>query len=165
MNDRVPSKHRQPVAASRPATANVENELDSLISKITIGDENQVSGIKLDPIEQLRERILREFTPILHELNAKYAPKGISIRMDASRLLQGGRELDFEFAAGDYRTRLHGTVTNEAIGFEQIRYTPQIDGELDSGPLLRLRQLNADTFRAFVCERVVLLLKGALRRT
>ncbi len=70
----------------------------------------------------------------------------------------------FEFGIGECRTQLHGTVTTEAIAFHETRYNPDVQGELLSGPMLRLRALDGDVFRSFVCERLTILLRDATRR-
>ena len=57
-----------------------------------------------------------------------------------------------------------GTVTTEAIAFHETRYAPDLHGELLSGPMLRLRGLDAGVFRKFICERLTILLRGAMRR-
>ena len=86
------------------------------------------------------------------------------MQMDASNFLQGGREISFEFGIGKHRVKLQGTVTNEAIAFHETRYSPNVRGELMSGPMLRTRNLDAQPFREFVCERLPVLLRQAMRR-
>ncbi len=102
--------------------------------------------------------------PIFVELMEKYSTSGISMHMDASNFLQGGREISFEFGLGEYRAHLLGTVTTEAIAFHETRYNPEVQGELVSGPMLRLRNLTGETFRNFICERLTTLLRYAMRR-
>ena len=89
---------------------------------------------------------------------------GVSLEMDVSNFLAGGREISFEFGVGEYRAKLVGTVTTEAIAFHETRYAPDIDGELVSGPMLRLRNLDGTAFREFICERLSVLLRTAIRR-
>jgi hypothetical protein len=151
-----------------PPPRNPENELDSLI--VNLKDRRQQSPV-VDPgvpapdrMQQLRELMANELAGVFNELAEKYASSGISMQMHASNFLQGGRELKLEFAIGDHRTQMHGTVTSEAIAFQETRHTPEIRGELVSGPMLRTRALNAETFRNFVCERLAVLLRGAMRR-
>jgi hypothetical protein len=105
-----------------------------------------------------------ELIPTFVELVEKYAPSGLTLHMDASKFLEGGREIRFEFGAGQYRIMLAGTITEDAIAFHETRYTPEVHGKLVSGPMLRLKNLTVQTFRDFVCERLSILLKSALRR-
>ena len=109
--------------------------------------------------------MLKELIPDFVELVDKYSKAGISMQMDASNLLQGGREIKLEFSIGEYSVELEGTVTSDAIAFHETRYAPDVRGELISGPMLRLRQLDAAAFRSFVCERITLLFRTATRRT
>ena len=86
------------------------------------------------------------------------------MQMDASNFLQGGREIKFEFGIRDHRLQLHGIVTSEAIAFHETRHGPDVQGELVSGPMLRLRGLDGSVFREFVCERLTYVLRAATRR-
>lgn len=144
-----------------------ETELDDLINRLeqtqqrTPGDDGV---IKPDPVEALREMTLRELIPAFVELAEKYSKKGISMHMDAANLLQGGREVAFEFSVGQYRSRLHGIVTSDAIAFQEIKFAPSVQGELISGPSLRLRNLTPQSFREFICGRLTTLLRTAARR-
>ena len=153
--------------APDPSPQSSESELDSLLGVL----ENRRRRANLavedggpDPIQALRELTLHELTPIFAELKEKYAARGILLDMDATNFLEGGREIRFEFRLDEYRSRLLGTVTEEAIAFHETRHAPDLDGELVSGPMLRLRHLTGQTFREFVCERLALLLRTALRR-
>jgi hypothetical protein len=38
-----------------------------------------------------------------------------------------------------------------------------MEGEVESGPMLRLHRLNARAFKEFICERLAVLLKIVLR--
>lgn len=148
-------------------TPDAEFELDSLIA--TLKERSKESGSNgankaNDRIQQLRELTVNELVPVFVELAEKYAKSGISMQMDASNFLQGGREIKFEFGLGEYRSQLQGTVTREAIAFHETRHTPDLRGELTTGPMLRLRHLDGESFREFVCERLNALLRSAVRR-
>ena len=117
-----------------------------------------------DPIQALREVTVNELVPTFVELMEKYSKSGVSMQMDASNFLEGGREIKFEFRIGEYRTQLQGTVTTDGIAFHETRHAPDIHGELSSGPMLRPRQLNSKAFRDFVCQRLTVLLRTAMRR-
>lgn len=118
----------------------------------------------VDRVQQLREDMLRIYIPAFVDLTEKYAPAGIQLEMDASVLLQGGRELKFVFRVGEYRSEMHGVVTSHAIAFHETTYTPQVGGEIASGPMLRLRSLNEGVFRDFICQRLTQLLRTAMGR-
>ena len=56
------------------------------------------------------------------------------------------------------------TAKHRVIAFHEVKYAPDIHGQLLAGPMIRLKQLNARTFREFVCERLTLLLKHVAKR-
>ena len=173
MNEpRTPRSYRELVRSTSvpagPPRRNPEQELDLLI--LNIKDRWQQAPVveprvpPPDRMQQLRYLVTNELGLVFSVLAEKYASSGISMQMDASNFLQGGREVKLEFAIGEYRTQMHGTVTSEAIAFQETRHTPEMRGELMSGPMLRTRGLTAETFRNFVCERLAILLRSALRR-
>ena len=155
--------HPQDGRSPRPPEAALDELVAGLKEREQRGPDPGASEPP-DPVQQLRKLTAEELVPTITELAEKYSKSGISVQMDASNFLDGGRELDLEFAVGDFRTELHGTVTNEAIAFHETRYTPEVDGELVSGPMLRLRRLDKTTFRGFVCERLAILVRAAVRR-
>ncbi len=154
---------KPPIPISRTA----ETELDRLIRAI---EERTARASKprihevVDPLQQLRELTLNELVPVFVELVEKYSKSGMAMHMDASSLLEGGRELHFEFGIGDYRMQLQGMVTTDAIAFHEVRHAPDVEGQLIAGPMLRLKTLDASTFREFVCGRLTVLLRQAHRR-
>ncbi len=153
--------------APKPPPPSPEEELDSLISAISsrrLEDADKDGGLEPDAIEALRGQTIDELIPVFVELVEKYSESGVSLQMDASNFLEGGREIRFEFSIGDYNTQLLGTVTTEAIAFHETRYSPDVQGELLSGPMLRLRGLDGRTFRDFICQRLTLLIRAAARR-
>lgn len=153
---------KTPRPAPPPETA--ENALDALVVQLKESERQAAAAPAAnDPIQVVREKMLTEFIPIFVELAEKYAESHINLEMDAANLLKGGREIKFHFSSGEYRTELHGTVTAEAIAFHETRHTPHIAGELASGPMLRLRGLTGEVFRNFLCERLSVLLREALR--
>lgn len=170
---RARNSYRELVQQAHPPSAkpdrkpDPEEELDSLV--VLLKERQQEAGdqtavLAPDPIQILRELTINKLVPIFVELMEKYSKSGISMHMDASNFLEGGREIKFEFGLGEYRSQLHGTVTTEAIAFHETRYRPDVDGELVSGPMVRLRGLNAEKFRKFLCERLTQLLRTAIRR-
>ncbi len=150
-----------------PPPRTAERELDSLLTNLADRQKGKEAGPAAsaqNSLQSLRELVMRELIPVFVELVDKYSKAGVSMQMDASSLLEGGREIKFEFGVGEYRNQLQGTVTSDAIAFHEIRYAPDIDGQLMAGPMLRLKLLDAKTFREFVCERLALLLRAAARR-
>lgn len=117
-----------------------------------------------DRIDRLRVKTRDEFIPVFVQLMEKYTRAGVFMEMDASNFLQGGREITFEFGIKEHRIKLMGTVTSEGIAFHETRYARDVHGELISGPMLRLRSLTGKVFRDFVCERLAVLLRAAMRR-
>jgi hypothetical protein len=166
----TPTTYQELVRQAQPPVREAktpETELDGLIKMLTERRDKagQAEGATVpDPIQALRENTINEFIPIFVELVEKYSASGIMMEMDASNLLQGGRDIKFEFAIGEFRSQLQGTATTEAIAFHETRCAPDIRGELTSGPMLRLRNLTGQVFRDFVCERLAILMRTALRR-
>lgn len=144
-----------------------ENDLDALLDTIKrkSSDRGLVEPpLQDDPVQALRDQVIRELIPMFIELVEKYARAGVVLQMDASNLLEGGREIKFEFAVGEFRSELQGTVTTDVIAFHEVKYAPDVHGQLLAGPMIRLKQLSAKTFREFVCERLTLLLKQVAKR-
>jgi len=150
-------------ALNRSAESDLDVLLASFKQKGSDGNGGEVA-VAQDPIQALREQIIRDLIPCFLELVEKYGRSGVQLQMDASNLLDGGRELKFEFSIGEYRSELIGTVTSDVIAFHEVRSAPDIHGQLLAGPMLRLKQLSPKTFREFVCERLAMLLKQASRR-
>lgn len=142
-------------------------ELDRLVNRMDQGPNQQVDaslGLKADPVETLRAQVIDEFAPAFQELVDKYAPSGISLELDASDFLSGGRTIKMTFKHGEHRSMLEGTVTSDMVAFLETRYSPSCDGQLLRGPALRLRGLTVEKFREFVCQRLAILLKLAIKR-
>ncbi len=168
---RTPNSFRELVGRTRaplkPPLRSPEEELDSLIDAFKDRQQegpDKAVALKPDAVQELRRLTINELIPVFVELVEKYSQSDFSMQMDASNLLEGGREIKFEFGIGEYRTVLLGTVTTEAIAFHETRYSPEVYGQLISGPMLRLRGLDRHTFRDFICERLTLLIRTATRR-
>jgi len=155
------------VAPASRKHAPAEHDLDLLLNQL---EEKKARATpspqtpKPDPIEKLRKAMLTEYIPIFVELSDKYAESRIALEMDASNLLQGGREIKIALNISGYRTELLGTVTTEAIAFHETRYTPNTGAQIASGPLLSLRRMNAKTFRDFICNQLAMLVRAAMRQ-
>ena len=159
---RLVEKNRPP----DPPHESVEQELDSLIVILKERQRQTDDGSEPDApdrIEVLRELTAGELVPTFAELKRKYVSSGVSLEMDVSDFLEGGREIRFDFSFKEYRSQLLGTVTTEAIAFHETRHAPGLNGQLVSGPMLRLRNLDRTAFREFICERLAVLLRAAVR--
>jgi hypothetical protein len=151
--------------AKPPPPKRPEQDLDHLLEGYAQQQKNPNAPVagKVDPIQTLRETTINVLIPVFVELVEKYSDSGMSLQMDASNFLEGGREIKFEFGMGEFRINLQGTVTTEAIAFHETRHSPNVHGELVSGPMLRIRGLSSDTFRDFICERLSTLIRSAIR--
>ena len=171
MSPRDRSTYRELVertAPPPPPERNVEDDLDALDDVWQQREmERSAPGPQdaPDPIQVLRDLTRTELVIVFLELMEKYSQVGIAMEMDASNFLEGGREIKFEFRFGEHRLDLQGTVTTEAIAFHETRFAPDVRGELASGPMLRLRHLDAKAFRDFLCERLTILLRGVMRQS
>lgn len=162
------SEYQRLVESTRvppPPPRSLETDLDKLISCMKQRErrEAEPKPKDRDRIQELRELMVRELVSVFVGLMEKYRDDGISMEMDASNFLEGGREIRFDFALKEFRIQLLGTVTTEAIAFHETRHFPDVRGELVSGPMLRLRSINAKTFRDFVCERLAVLIRAVMR--
>ncbi len=168
---RVSNSYRDLVAQTRlskpPPPPSQEEELDALVTALADRQRQTPDGsgtLASDPIQRLRDVMASELMPTFAELVEKYSRSSVRMEMDVSNLLEGGREVYFEFGLNGHRIRLLGTVTTEAIAFHETRQAPGMHGELVSGPMLRLRGLNATVFREFICERLCTLLRAAIKQ-
>lgn len=165
-----PTQYRLLIERTKPPTPverTTEGELDRLLCVIDERrkiERKRKRTPKVDPLVALRDLTIKELVPAFVALVEKYGGNGIAMHMDASNLLEGGREIKFEFAYGSYRMELQGTVVTDAIAFHEVRHAPDIQGDMVAGPMLRLKTLSADTFREFVCGRVMVLIRLANRR-
>ena len=167
MPDSLPSAEPLPVSGVLPPAGNAEGQLDSLLEHMRERTEQGIGaeGRGSDRIQAFRKLLISELIPVFVELLEKYSRNGLAMQMDASNFLEGGREIRFEFALGEYRSQLHGTVTGDGVAFHEVRYSPDFHGELTAGPMLHIRNLTAEIFREFICERLALLIKLAMRRS
>ncbi|MGD2110552.1 MAG: hypothetical protein PVI86_14325 [Phycisphaerae bacterium] len=159
------------VAESRPSKQppppSQEEELDALLRALSERREREASGgdgAGFDPVQRLREVMAGDLIPEFVALVEKYSRSGVSMEMDATDLLNGGRGIQLEFEVGEHGVRLQGTVTSDAIAFHETRHAPDVHGEIASGPMLRLRGLNKAVFREFICERLCVLLRAVIKR-
>lgn len=148
-----------------PPKRKLEDDLDGLLTAMRQREQEAATASdKADPLTRLRELTITELVPAFVELVEKYSKSGISMQMDASNLLEGGREIKFDYSLGEYRTQLHGTATSDGIAFHETRYSPGSHGELATGPMVRFRGLNGTTFREFICAQLASLIRAAMRK-
>lgn len=164
------SSYRDLVERTRlpdPPRQSSEGELDKLVAALEERKPKDASiGLRAEPdrVQGARELFADELVPLFEKLKEKYADAGVNLEMDVEKFLEGGREIRFRFEMGGYAAELDGVVTNEAIAFQETRHAPNFGGELVSGPMLRLRRLTAPVFREFICERLAVLVRTALRK-
>lgn len=166
-----PSTYREMVGRrSRPPDEGCksERELDALLTlakrrKIARESQAKTDAAKEDPVDKLRRQMTTQLVPVFEEIAAKYAPHGFTLELDLSRFMAGERELTITMGFGQHTSELHGTVTSEMIAFHEIRRRGEFGGELASGPALRLRTLNADSFREFICSGLSRLMRAVMR--
>jgi len=167
---RKQTQYQQLIERTKPPVQveqTTENELDRLL--VIIEDRKRRAHLqkakpKADPLIALRDITVKELVPTFVDLVEKYGQTGVAMQMDASSLLEGGREVKFEFAFGAYRMELQGTVVTDAIAFHEVRHAPDLQGQMVAGPMLRLKTLSAKTFRDFICGRIMILIRLAHRR-
>jgi len=150
----------------RPRGQSLEQEIDALLAGLHDDQgrgRNAPSADEPDRIQFLRDVTRELFIPVFDELKRRYAGSGVELEMDASNFLAGGREIQLLFGMAQHRSKLTGTVIPEGIAFHETRYTPDLQGELLSGPMLRARTINAEVFRNFLCARLAILLRAVTR--
>jgi len=170
------SPRREPVdldalirhAKSAPESVNEsEARLDELLAHAATKDGPQdaaAAPVKVDPFARLRELFATTLNEVIDDLRRKYGPGGVNLGMDASNFVGGGRTITITIAFGGQGTRLDGTVMSSAIAFQQTRYLQnEHSGITGSGPTLRTRNLDAETFRSFMCERIATLVRSVMK--
>ncbi len=142
----------------------LESTLDALLTRQ--GDRGQTCpeaaepATDISPIDKLRQIVSTRLLPLVGQISERYAEKGVTVAMDASDFLDGGRGLLIEIQYSDHRCRLEGTVTSDAIAFHETRLSVS-GGTVIGGPMLRMRQLTDEAFGSFLYERIISLVKAA----
>ncbi|MFQ5489298.1 MAG: hypothetical protein ACE5GE_01140 [Phycisphaerae bacterium] len=158
-------QHHQP---SRRAGKSAEELLDSLLQgqpKAQAGPAVSGAPAAMSGLDRLREKMRSELIPAFEELRAKYEDRGVIIALDPERFLAGGVEILIEVKFETFGLRMEGTVTPEGIAFHETRFSDDMLGVVTTGPMLRARNLNGQSFREFMCERVAQLVRSAVRRS
>lgn len=155
-------------AQAPPEQKSSEEKLDALLNankqRSDRDQEKNASTGAISRLDAFRNRLREELVPAFEELKQKYDAQGLTLNMEASDFLQGGRKLVIEFRIQTSSVRLEGTVLESGIAFNEIRSHGGVPGAISSGPMLRTRQLTAETFREFVCGRIAMLLRSVLRQ-
>jgi hypothetical protein len=147
-----------------------EAQLDALIDKHEemrrrAAAEAALKARTPSPLEILRSNMKSQLIPEFLELQSKYTQCGFFMLFDAENLLGGGREITITIEYCGQGIRLEGIATDSIIAFRQTRYgATDPTGLTGSGPSLRVRGLDRERFRAFVCERMGGLVKSAITR-
>ena len=146
-----------------------EDRLDELFDRHELQTAEQDLPVppskELAPIDALRQLFIDELIPVVNELREKYTPKGLNLQMNAERFLGGKREIVIEIQFERVCMRYNGTVIDGAIAFSQTRYDDEDrSGLTASGAALRTRGLNAERFRAFLCDRIAHVVQQASKR-
>lgn len=146
-----------------------ESRLDDLFVQHETQVANELSTERpkkeLSPLERLRQLFIDELIPVVNELREKYAANGLNLQMDVEQLLDGGRDIVIEIQFDGIGMRYNGTALNGAIAFQQTRYNVEDrSGLTASGTALRTRDLDAATFRTFICDRIAHLVQQARKR-
>ncbi len=132
-----------------------EEALDALLQTQPADAGSAGAGEPPSPLDATRLLFRDKLIPVFEELKAKYQSRGVGLSLTADDLLQGGRGVRIVIEYGGAGLRLDGTVMSNAIAFQQTSYSQQDPAGLAaSGPSLRTRDLTAETFRGFVCERI-----------
>lgn len=142
-------------------------DLDALISVYEDRKQrtSQAPGERQDPVDRLRVQMMSELIPTFNAIASKYAPAGFALKFDVMGFLAGQRDLRIDITFGGSRVELQGTITSEMIAFNEVHYEGDVAGQICSGASLRLRTLTADLFREFLCDRLAVMVRAALRRT
>ena len=114
-------------------------------------------------MDRFRRQMREELVPVVQELRDKYEPSGVFIEMDADDFLSGGVGLCIDLEFDIYAMRMEGTVARPGIGFREIHFANGVRGFETAGQMLRTRNLTADKFRTFLCERVTQLVRSVVR--
>ncbi|GJM24663.1 MAG: hypothetical protein DHS20C16_10780 [Phycisphaerae bacterium] len=146
-----------------------ENRLDEVFER----HQNHVAELscptqpprQISPMDMLRKLFVNDLIPVVNELREKYSSKGLSLQMNAERFLDGKREVVIEMQFEGIGMRYNGTVIDGVIAFSQTRFDDEDrSGLTASGAALRTRGLNAERFRAFLCDRIAHLVQQASKR-
>ena len=164
-----PSDYQTLVRRCRPTEAppqTTEQQLDALLTlhqKRRSDQEQTRADPQQSALDLLRRQMSEELMPVFEDLKAKYRKVGVLLEMETEDFLSGGSGLLIEVEFDKYGLQLQGTVTPRGIAFQERRYTHDSHGVVDTGPMLRVRNLTGEQFREFLCERIGGLVRSAMR--
>jgi hypothetical protein len=146
-----------------PQQSKHERSLDALLnSRDSRRDaaSQKTAQPKPTPEDDLRDLFHASFIPVVEDLNDRYAERGVSVFMDASDFLSGGRSIAIEITFEHRRHRIEGTVISGAIACTESRFVKGAPGAVTGGPRLRTRDLDEHAFREFLYDRMIQLVKA-----
>jgi hypothetical protein len=144
------------------------DKLDDLLDAQSASDNPPASSVDepvITPIERLRDMFANEFAPALQSINDKYQGKGVEVALDATDFVGGGRSIVVTIQFSDQKVVLEGTVTDNAIAFQETRYVGDYGGMMAGGPSLRTRSLDVQQFSDFILARIISLVKSVTQRS
>ena len=164
----TPPNYRELVrhsGSARPLPRRTDTGLDGLLSQYEQRRQAQSpeEQEKPDALAALRFLMSEQLIPVFNDVARKYEAQGLEMRLDAEAFLNGGKEFTIELRLENCRAKLSAVVTSKAIAFHETRTAKHVAGELTSAPSLSLRELSADVFYRFLCERLKVLVRTALR--
>jgi hypothetical protein len=160
-------RHAQPRSA---AAGPSETKLDSLLEGHARNRSLPAPSIErpiapISPLDRLRRLFETELIPTFEELRQKYERNGVKLQLTTDNFIAGGRDIRIVIEYDGSGMRYDGTVMSNAIAFQQTRFNEQDrSGLTASGPTLRTRDLDSNTFRAFVCDRIAALVQSEVQR-
>jgi len=157
---------------AQPATArdDVEGKLDALFElheqeQTRARQRAEAQLAQETPIDRLRNIVKTQLVEAFKQMQAKYAAKGVRMQFDPRDFLAGGRNLRIILTYCKTGIRLDGVVTHSVIAFSRTQFSESDRGGVtSSGPSLRVRDLDADAFRTFVCEQMAQLVQLVMRQ-
>jgi hypothetical protein len=118
----------------------------------------------LTPLEAFRKKLGEELIPVFDDLARKYAAQGLTLKLDATDFLSGGRKLTIEVSIQTDSLRLDGTVLENGVAFNELRSSGGVPGAIASGAMLRTRLITAEAFREFLCAQMAAFLRSILHQ-
>ena len=115
------------------------------------------------PLDELRAEFRERFVPLVEKIAGQYSPKGVTVAMNATDFLEGGRTVVIDIAFGGYRIVHEGTVMADSIAFSEVRYVPNGGETVTAGQTIRGRQLSEQGIADFILKVVASLIRAANR--
>ncbi len=154
---------------SKPTTR-ADQDLEALLEKAEQKRTTQQAAAsdpyrQMDQLDVFRSRMRQIYMPVFEDIKSKYNPRGVEMDLDADEFLGGGAHLRIKLQYFEHVLKMEGTVGRGGVAFYLTRGTGNSNGgAMESGPMLRIRNLSAEDFRQFVVDHLMLLLKESLRK-